>query len=185
MPGHTGPAHLVHVMDGLDRMASRAGCCMSALCMAASVLLAHCARVPYGCAARQLQRLSGCCRQTGWDIDCVVPVPDGSRPAAIQMSAELGLPYREGLVKNRYVGRTFIMPDQRCRPAPGVAALPGAAGPQGPACLQARLGPLLHADMQLWEPDGPSRAHRPRSAAQPQVRGQVLTRRLGPTGRGS
>ena len=44
-----------------------------------------------------------------------MPVPDGSRPAAIQMSAELGLPYREGLVKNRYVGRTFIMPDQRTR----------------------------------------------------------------------
>ena len=58
------------------------------------------------------------CRQKHWHIDCVVPVPDGSRPAAIQMSAELGLPYREGLVKNRYVGRTFIMPDQRC-------ALPG------------------------------------------------------------
>ncbi len=54
-------------------------------------------------------------RKSGWDIDCVVPVPDGSRPAAIQMSAELGLPYREGLVKNRYVGRTFIMPDQRTR----------------------------------------------------------------------
>ena len=53
-------------------------------------------------------------RETGWDIDCIVPVPDGSRPAAIQMSAELGLPYREGLVKNRYVGRTFIMPDQVC-----------------------------------------------------------------------
>lgn len=57
------------------------------------------------------------CRQTGWDIDCVVPVPDGSRPAAIQISAELGLPYREGLVKNRYVGRTFIMPDQVCAEA--------------------------------------------------------------------
>ena len=59
--------------------------------------------------------LLACCRKSGWDIDCVVPVPDGSRPAAIQISAELGLPYREGLVKNRYVGRTFIMPDQRTR----------------------------------------------------------------------
>lgn len=54
-------------------------------------------------------------REREWDIDVVVPVPDGSRPAAIQVSAELGLPYREGLVKNRYVGRTFIMPDQRMR----------------------------------------------------------------------
>ncbi|KAK9814073.1 hypothetical protein WJX72_000317 [[Myrmecia] bisecta] len=54
-------------------------------------------------------------KEMKWDIDCVVPVPDGSRPAAIQISAELRLPYREGLVKNRYVGRTFIMPDQRTR----------------------------------------------------------------------
>lgn len=45
----------------------------------------------------------------------MVPVPDGARPAAIQACAELGLPYREGLVKNRYVGRTFIMPDQEQR----------------------------------------------------------------------
>ena len=61
------------------------------------------------------QRAQQLCRKSGWDIDCVVPVPDGSRPAAIQISADLGLPYREGLVKNRYVGRTFIMPDQRTR----------------------------------------------------------------------
>ncbi|GLC38564.1 hypothetical protein PLESTB_001740000 [Pleodorina starrii] len=54
-------------------------------------------------------------RERGWDLDIVCPVPDGSRPAAIQIAAELGLPYREGLVKNRYVGRTFIMPDQRLR----------------------------------------------------------------------
>ncbi|CAG9467099.1 unnamed protein product [Pedinophyceae sp. YPF-701] len=52
---------------------------------------------------------------TGWDIDMVVPVPDGSRPAAIEIASEMNIPYREGLVKNRYVGRTFIMPDQRTR----------------------------------------------------------------------
>ena len=60
-------------------------------------------------------RLAKKIQETGWDIDLVCPVPDGSRPAAIQISAELGLPYREGLVKNRYVGRTFIMPDQKMR----------------------------------------------------------------------
>jgi len=60
-------------------------------------------------------RLAAAIKARGWEVDCVVPVPDGSRPAAIQISADLGLPYREGLVKNRYVGRTFIMPDQRTR----------------------------------------------------------------------
>jgi amidophosphoribosyltransferase len=59
--------------------------------------------------------LAAAISKRNWDIDVVVPVPDGSRPAAIQVCAELGLPYREGLVKNRYVGRTFIMPDQRTR----------------------------------------------------------------------
>lgn len=54
-------------------------------------------------------------KQSGWSLDLVCPVPDGSRPSAIQIAAELGVPYREGLVKNRYVGRTFIMPDQRLR----------------------------------------------------------------------
>ena len=48
-------------------------------------------------------------------IDCVVPVPDSGRIAAMQLAHELGVPYREGLVKNRYVGRTFITAGQNER----------------------------------------------------------------------
>lgn len=47
--------------------------------------------------------------------DVVVPIPDSSRDAALAMANALGIPYREGLVKNRYIGRTFIMPDQTSR----------------------------------------------------------------------
>ena len=49
------------------------------------------------------------------DIDTVIPIPDSSRPAALQLAISLNLPYREGFVKNRYIGRTFIMPGQTQR----------------------------------------------------------------------
>jgi len=49
------------------------------------------------------------------DIDVVIPIPDTSRTAALQMANELGLRYREGFIKNRYIGRTFIMPGQAQR----------------------------------------------------------------------
>ncbi|MBY4947117.1 amidophosphoribosyltransferase [Cupriavidus respiraculi] len=49
------------------------------------------------------------------DIDVVMPIPDSSRPAAMQVANKLGLGYREGFFKNRYVGRTFIMPGQAVR----------------------------------------------------------------------
>ncbi len=49
------------------------------------------------------------------DIDAVIPVPDSGRIAALQMANSLNVPYREGFVKNRYVGRTFIMPGQALR----------------------------------------------------------------------
>jgi len=51
----------------------------------------------------------------GGDIDVVMPIPDSSRPAAIQLALKLGIAYREGFIKNRYIGRTFIMPGQAMR----------------------------------------------------------------------
>ena len=49
------------------------------------------------------------------DIDVVIPIPDSSATAAHQLAVDLGVPYREGFVKNRYIGRTFIMPYQEER----------------------------------------------------------------------
>src|SRR5439155_10064 len=54
-------------------------------------------------------------RQAPVDADLVIGVPDSATAAAIGYSHEAGIPYAEGLVKNRYVGRTFIQPDQRMR----------------------------------------------------------------------
>ncbi len=54
-------------------------------------------------------------KKKGLDIDVVIPVPDTARTLALSMAEHLKVPYREGLLRNRYVGRTFIMPDQTSR----------------------------------------------------------------------
>ncbi|MEE2887761.1 MAG: amidophosphoribosyltransferase [Planctomycetota bacterium] len=61
------------------------------------------------------RRLAEAWRRTGLEVDAVIPVPESARTAAQTMAEVLGVPYREGYVKNRYVGRTFIMANDNLR----------------------------------------------------------------------
>ncbi len=71
----------------------------------------------YEARIRMGERLAAVFRAEQHAADVVIPIPDSARTAALAMAQRLGIPYREGLVKNRYVGRTFIMPsdDERKR----------------------------------------------------------------------
>lgn len=60
--------------------------------------------------AKKIQR-----EQPNIEIDLVIPIPDTSRPSAVEVAQVLGVKYREGFIKNRYIGRTFIMPGQEQR----------------------------------------------------------------------
>ena len=66
----------------------------------------------HGARVRMGERLAA---EAPVDADLVLPIPDSGTPAAIGFSRALGIPFSEGLIKNRYVGRTFIQPDQELR----------------------------------------------------------------------
>ena len=66
----------------------------------------------HGARVRMGERLA---REAPVDADLVLPIPDSGTPAAIGFSRATGIPFSEGLIKNRYVGRTFIQPDQELR----------------------------------------------------------------------
>jgi amidophosphoribosyltransferase len=66
----------------------------------------------HGARVRMGERLAG---EAPVDADLVLPIPDSGTPAAIGFSRATGIPFSEGLIKNRYVGRTFIQPDQELR----------------------------------------------------------------------
>ena len=66
----------------------------------------------HGARVRMGERLA---REAPVEADLVLPIPDSGTPAAVGFSRELGIPFSEGLIKNRYVGRTFIQPDQEMR----------------------------------------------------------------------
>ena len=64
---------------------------------------------------RRRRQLHGHHAKRGHDIDVVIPIPESSRASAIPLAHALGVKFREGFVKNRYIGRTFIMPGQHIR----------------------------------------------------------------------
>ena len=66
----------------------------------------------YGARVRMGEQLA---REAPVDADMVMPIPDSGTPAAIGFARESGIPFGEGLIKNRYVGRTFIQPEQGMR----------------------------------------------------------------------
>ena len=67
------------------------------------------------CTARACGWASGSREESPVEADVVMPIPDSGTPAAIGFARASGIPYNEGLIKNRYVGRTFIQPDQALR----------------------------------------------------------------------
>jgi amidophosphoribosyltransferase len=88
-----------------------------ALCTFEHIYFARPDSIVDGCLVYAVRERMGCelAREHPAEADLVMPVPDAATPAAIGYASASGIPYREGLIKNRYIGRTFIQPRQDTR----------------------------------------------------------------------
>jgi amidophosphoribosyltransferase len=89
-----------------------------AMCMFEFIYFARPDSVLYGRELHQVRRRMGkelAREHPAFDADIVIPIPDTGTPAAIGFAKQAGIPYGEGVIKNRYIQRTFIQPDQRMR----------------------------------------------------------------------
>ena len=101
----------VHARQAVDSTGHRALCIFEFFYLARPDTRLEGVEV-HGARVRMGERLA---REAPVEADLVLPIPDSGTPAAIGFSRETGIPFSEGLIKNRYVGRTFIQPDQGLR----------------------------------------------------------------------
>lgn len=111
------PGEILRIDDRGPRTVSRAPADRRALCIFEDVYLASASSVlddrsVYATRERMGETLA---REHPADADVVIPVPDSAIPAAVGYARVSGIPFREGLIKNRYIGRTFIQPSQELR----------------------------------------------------------------------
>ena len=119
----------------------------------------------HGARVRMGERLA---EEAPVEADLVLPIPDSGTPAAIGFSRATGIPYSEGLIKNRYVGRTFIQPDQSLRDQGVQHEVQPARRGRGPAARRRRRLDRARLDDAADRPDavrlGRGRSARARSS---------------------
>ncbi len=111
------PGEMVIIDSRGMRFACGAKSTRKAMCLFEFIYFARPDSVMYGTSLYTARERMGqeLARQHPADADIVVPVPDSGIPAALGFSQESGIPFREGMIKSRYIHRTFIAPDQRMR----------------------------------------------------------------------
>jgi len=112
------PGEIVRIDDaGITSRSFAAPAAEGARCIFEHVYFANPASVVFGQNVHLARESLGrqLARETMVDADCIIPMPDSGRSAALGFAKESGLPFEEGIVPNRFVGRTFILPDQASR----------------------------------------------------------------------